>query len=170
MSHLIKSTLALSLALLAPLTASGADLALDKGTMSLGGQISANIQTSGNASLVNFEITPTFGYFLSEKFEVFGGLNVDYQDFFIFSLEYAAVVVGGNYYTNQGSTVGYVGLVAEVGFVPGLAINPQLQGGVLIGLNEHLAIDVGIKAGVLINDGGGVLDIDLGAVGLRGFF
>ncbi len=167
------------------------DLDVSAGTMSLGGALSFPMNfPKGGAPEVRVGITPSFGYFfvdgvdffVSAKFErvlkasatnTFGGSPVDLNNHW-------GVGVGINYYIDLGSPAfPYLGANGDFAWNgDGTDITATVPLGVLVSLNEHVAIDFGIPVGIKFgvgkalaaNNGYAGISINPGYLGVKAFF
>lgn len=179
-------TVALGSVFLMATPAFAQELNLDAGTMQLGGAtsfiIDMNMPDVGDSVTgMTLSIVPTFGYFIMDNLE----LNVDVSlGIFMGDLYdgYPTLLgfgVGGRYFIPMGGFVPYAGLRIGMGFLipsegdTAKALALALPLGVLLPLNEHVAIDAGIRIvyNMSLEDGGmASLSIPIGYFGVQAYF
>jgi len=187
----------LIVAMLSP-TALAQDLQLTSGTMSLGGistfSIDMNIPDEGDSETgFSLVLIPEVGYFVADNLEVIGRLNLgmffgDLYETEVMGETYGSPTlvgfdVGAKYYIPMGSIVPYAGLMVGMFFTIPDSDIPDAETqkrfdltvplGILMPMNEHVAIDLGImiayKMGLEDGDGS-ILNVPIGYVGVQGFF
>ncbi len=183
--------LALALLIGAAPAAAQTDLQLTAGTMQVGGYGTININTvmpDGGDSVTgtNLSISPQFGYFIVDQVELLAGarLGIGFGDLYSTADRLVTFFVGGRYFLPLGLPVpAYVGLDVGMGFnIPpsddttrettkGLELAVPI--GVLIPLNAHVALDVGVRPAYALSlqDGGtDQLLVPIGYFGVQSFF
>lgn len=179
-------TVALGTALLTATPAFAQDLDLDAGTMQIGGATSFIIDTvmpdvGDSVTGMTLSVVPTFGYFIMDNLELNVDLSLgifmgDLYDGFPTLLGFG---VGGRYFIPMGGFVPYAGLRIGMGFrVPSQgdttkALAFAVPLGVLLPLNEQVAIDAGLRIvyNMSLEDGGmASLSIPIGYFGIQAFF
>jgi hypothetical protein len=174
------------------------DLQLNSGTMRLGGiatfSIDMNMPDQGDSETgFSLILIPEVGYFVMDNLELVGRLNLGmfFGDLYTTEIggeEYSASTlvgfdVGAKYYIPMGSIVPYAGLMVGMFFTIPDSDIPDAETqkrfdltvplGILMPMNEHVAIDLGImiayKMGLEDGDGA-VLNVPIGYLGVQGFF
>ena len=136
--------------------------------MNVSGQATLGVVIADGGALIALTLAPGFGYFSSDKVEWTANVSMIYATYFGEGQAAVGVGVGMNYYVNVGSPHVYAGVHVETALVPVISPGIGIQGGVLIGLNEHVALDIGLRPTYYIQ--AGLLNLNAGAIGVRGFF
>jgi|GEM_PF-5745581 len=172
--------------LLSAFVANADKLDLSEGTMTTGGTVAFKIDPSpiNNITGANLAwvVNVDFGYFIIDNL----ALNVQAMTAGHFETANDATVGGGigaHYYFDLGSMINpYIGLVPQIlwsnTIVPATNSNWNIRlpisAGVLIGLNQHVALDIGAEVGFSwgLSTGatGTGFDMTVGYVGVRAFF
>ena len=165
MKKFIKPTVALALGLFASQSATAAELAIEQGTMSLGGNAGLLLIAGEGGSDVSINVSPSIGYFLSDNMQLFGNVHFGYSG----GVSYG-VGVGANYVMDVSSMKLYTGIHADLlgaeGIDPFISVGAQV--GLWIGLSESVALDVGIRPNYEISTG--TFSMSAGYLGVNAFF
>ena len=172
----------------AAVPALGAELDLSAGTMQLGGNVSFRgevVAPDGGDNVTGYELSfsPNFGIFVVEGLELlvrvtaqasFGDLNENDSNLYGFD-------GGVRYHFPTTAVVPYVGV--ELGYsvlVPkgGSSLddldifNLSIPAGILIALNESVAVDVGVRFNYqeLLDGSGSIINVPVGYLGVQAFF
>ena len=172
----------------APTSARGRPgLKVTRGSMSAGGQVTMSfdsINPSSGDSISGWElkIEPSFDYFLADGFYLGGGLIIGggFGDLYSgstmnispiqFRLGYVVPLQTVLPYVSFGT--GPMFTVPEQGDAA-VSLSMSFGAGILVPLNYHVALQIGIHPTVLIglsNFQGTIFSMPFGAVGIRGFF
>lgn len=191
--------------MLSTFVANAENVDLSKGTMITGGRAAfiidpLRIDTYPSNGFFAYDLNVDFGYFVIDNLAI--NVNVMAGGHFTNPINDAALGggIGAHYYFDIGSMITpYVGLVPEViwsntvgvqagslgsntapGFLAGATvanwnIRVPVSAGILIGLNQHIALDIGAEAGLTWGLSSAAsstpaLDVIVGYVGARGFF
>ena len=73
-----------------------------------------------------------------------------------------------NYYIDAGGMKVYVGAHVDLPIAPGFDAGVGAQGGLLLGLSENVAIDIGVRPTYYVDSG--LFSLNAGALGVRAFF
>ena len=176
---------ALAMLVLVP-TATAGDFELSEGTMQLGGVAALDVEMTmpeeGDSTTgYLLGVAPTFGYFIMDNLELFGGINavMGFGDAYEGAAKNMGFDVGAKYFMGFGAVTGYAGLSVGMAFMmpdEGDTMKNLLIGvplGVLYPLNEHVALDLGtvVNYNMSLEDGGGAfLNVPLGYLGVQAFF
>lgn len=185
MRNLFKQTMLVAGFMLATASANAA-VNLCAGTMTTGGSAAFTIgnppvgvlfdQIAGDN--MGIDVNLDFGYFIIDNLE----LGVNLLSTVRFSSPAVAGVgigIGAQYYFDLGSMIyPYIGTHpgiswAGVGSVSVWNFRVPVELGMIIGLNEHVALDVGATAGLswdLTNGTGTRFDLAVGHLGVRAYF
>jgi hypothetical protein len=163
------------LVLLSSVAALAGELDFGQGTWELGGRATANVVLRDGNSDLYLDLSPTFGYFVSENIELLGGVSLFVQDNAL-----GAGFFGGldAFLSNDGvapylgATIGYGTQSYQFGFfqVSGDVVTISGRGGIVIPLNRKVGLDLGARVNFNIEDGDTWVHIPLGYVGIRAFF
>ena len=162
------SLMTIGLGLLLSQSATAAEVTIEQGVMSVSGQATLGIAVADGRALVDVTLTPGFGYFSSDKVEWTANVSVIHATFLGESQTALGLGVGMNYYVHVGTPHVYAGVHVETALAPVVSPGVGIQGGMLIGLNEHVALDIGLRPTYYIQ--AGILNLNAGAIGVRGFF
>jgi hypothetical protein len=191
----------LIVAMLCPAALAEGELQLTQGTMQLGatglqlGSTGLNLNYGGGAifgidmfmpeegdSETGFKLglSPQVGYFLMDNLELMGqvGLGMSFGDLYEKSDKLLSFGVGAKYHIPLGSMVAYAGLMVGMGFIiPDEGdtmknFNLEVPLGILLPLNTHVAIDLGLKVFYTmgLDDQGSFLAVPIGYLGVQAFF
>ena len=180
-----KTLFASVLAVTIPLAAAAAELQTTSGTMQLGGSVSLtpNVlmpEQGSNSTSFSFTFAPNVGYFVIDNLELTGGVGavVFFGDNTDNLPKLVGFDLGARYLLPLGSLAPYFGLSLGMGFtIPSqgdtfktFRINAPL--GLLFALNQHVAIDVGLRVrfSIGLDDQGNQLLLPIGYLGLQAFF
>lgn len=174
--------------LLSAFVANADKLDLSEGTMTTAGIVAFQISQADisniTSSNLKWNVSVDFGYFIIDRL----ALNVEARTGGTFTNPINDATVGGgigaHYYFDLGSMINpYVGVVPEIlwsntpNAVTASSWNIRLpiSAGILIGLNQHVALDIGAEAGFAwgISTGANpvtAFDMTVGYVGVRAFF
>lgn len=136
--------------------------------MSAGGHATFGIAMAEGASVIQLDLAPGFGYFVSDSIEVFGSINFGLLAIGGESATALGLGVGANYYVNAGSMKVYFGIHTDMALTPDVNIGTGAQAGLLIGFSENVALDIGVRPTYYVQSG--VFSLNAGAVGVRAFF
>jgi len=168
MKKFIKPSVAIALGLFASQSATAAELAIEQGTMSAGGQATLGMYMAGGSTIIDVTVAPGFGYFVSDNIEVFGNINFNLVAVGGDSGTSLGLGVGANYYVDAGSMKVYFGIHTDMALTPEVDIGAGAQAGLLLGLSDSVALDIGIRPTYYIQSE--VFALNAGAVGIRAFF
>jgi hypothetical protein len=167
----------------------GSSLLTRQGVLTLDGQLSFDINhvnpDGGNSeSGVQLNISPSFGGFVANNFLLQGGLAIQsgFGDLYDGEPTEVSFGFGFDYLFNFGSIV-----VPHVGFMLGPAFEVpdqdnaetttsivlSIPAGILIALNEHVALDLGTRLDLSIGVSGDkatIINLPIGFLGVRSFF
>lgn len=172
----------------------GSSLKITSGTMELGGTIDFRTDVtipSEEDSLVGFvlNISPMAGYFVADGLELAAKVGFGFyfgemydSDEYDRNADSISFGVGARYFIDlERCIVPYVGAAFGMNFLlpkgeaadvkKSLAVEVPL--GLMIALNEHIAIDLGIMATYIFSledEGGSTLSIPVGYMGVQAFF
>jgi hypothetical protein len=172
--------------LLSAFVANADKLDLSEGTMTTGGSVAFSIDPSPISNIpetsLRWGINVDFGYFIIDNLALnaqvlTGGHFSNTADAF------AGGGIGAHYYFCLDSMINpYVGLVPQIVWynTPRSATNANwnirlpVSAGILIALNQHVALDIGAEAGfswgLSTGASGTGFDMTVGYFGVRGFF
>ncbi len=147
-------------------------LDLSKGTMMLGGAGHLHLKATGgdvgNGTWAH-KGSIEFGYFVIDRLAVTASLGGEGPFSLTNTFTKAGAGVGVAYAFDINSIVSpYLGAKGVVGFKPAMTWGIEGNAGILIALNQHVAVDLGLKVGY--NFTNKELNGALGFVGVRGFF
>lgn len=142
--------------------AQAAEFTLEQGTMSLGGSAGISLEAGGGVTAFAFGANPSFGYFVSDNIQVFGSLQLEYDEAFSFG-----VGLGGNYVTDLAGMKYYVGVHADV-MTNEDTIWVGAQTGFLFPLSEHVAMDLSVRPEYEVNRGD--FSLNAGWLGVNAYF
>jgi len=162
MKNIMKISAAIALGVMGTHTAQAAELALEKGTMSLGGSAGISLIAADGVTMFAFGANPSFGYFMSDNIQVFGTLQLGYADSFSFGIG-----AGGNYVTDLAGMKFYAGAHADV-MDNGDTVWVGVQSGFLFPLSEHVAMDLSIRPEYEVNTG--IFMLNAGWLGVNAYF
>ena len=147
-------------------------LNLSKGTMMLGGAGNAHLKAKGmdvGNGTWEHRGNIEFGYFVIDRLAVLASLGGGGPFSITAPFTKAEAGVGVSYAFDINSIVSpYLGTKGIFGFMPAMTYGLEVNTGILIALNQHVAVDLGLKVGY--NFTNKELSGALGFVGVRGFF
>ncbi|MFT4622548.1 MAG: hypothetical protein ACI8PZ_001204 [Myxococcota bacterium] len=153
----------------------GRDLAMDAGTIQLGGSATVDILSSGGSTDVVLNLAPTGGYFVVDNVELFGGIALG-----LGTIGTAwGFEVGGKYFVDIkpnwiyfGAGLGYGVQTIDAGIVTVSAnvLNIAPQGGVLIPLGKNVGLDLGTRVNIGLSGGSTFITVPIGMLGVQAFF
>lgn len=169
--------------LLISTSASAERLDLSEGAMTIGGRLAFEIKANDISNVLPMErkmpIILEGGYFIFDNWEV----DVSLGTTLVFNVPIEAAVnlgLGTKFYFDTDSMFyPYIATLPTViwngaGLVSNWSIRLPVMAGILVGLNSHVALDVGATAGFTwqLNSGTSPTGFDLavGYVGVRSFF
>jgi hypothetical protein len=171
--------------------ASAQKLSLSPGTMQLGGAalFSMDSHTPGSttgaevSSVSGFQLNvlPRFGIFVADNLEllVSGRVGTGFGDLYEDSPTTYGFDAGAAFYFATGGLAPYIGATVGLGFLAPnegdtvTELNFLFPAGVLIALNEWVALDMGLRiiySKSLEEGGGSVLSVPIGYLGVQAFF
>lgn len=146
-------------------------LDLSKGTMTLGGAVALGQAVANPAFLggLGHSGSISFGYFVINRLAVTAGIGAT-GTFAAGNLMASSNVAAGLLYAFDINSIvsPYLSAAANIGITPGFSWGGSAGTGILIALNQHLAVDLGLK--VRYDVTGGTWRNDLLTYGVRGFF
>ena len=162
-------------------------LKVTRGSMSAGGQITLSFDSinpsSGNSvSGWELKLQPTFDYFLADGFYLGGGIIIGggFGDLYSGStINVSPIQLNLGYVVPLRTILPYVSFGTGPMFtVPdqgdaAVSLSMSFGAGILVPLNYHVALQIGIHPTVLIglsNFQGTIFSMPFGAIGIRGFF
>lgn len=177
---LTNAILALGL-LVSAASANAEKLDLSEGTMTVGGNLQFRINPTQINSLTGasmvWDINLQGGYFIMDNFELQAVLTSGGTFTNPVTLASVGFGLGARYYFDVGSC-----LFPYIGVAPGFvwrqagsqwSVRLPVSAGMLIGLNSHVALDVGATAGFawnLTTPGTTIFDMSAGYAGVKAFF
>lgn len=156
--------------------ASAGSLDFGEGTFELGGRATANIILNDGQSDLYLDLSPTVGYFVSDKIELLGGISMFVDDNVLgvgFFGGFDAFLGNDGIAPYLGATIGYGSQTYQFGFfqVGGDVVTLSGRGGIVLPLNRKVGFDLGGRLNVNFEEGGDTwVHIPLGYVGIRAFF
>jgi len=174
--------------LLSSFVANADKLDLSEGTMTTGGNASFRIAEDNFSTIsgadMGWSLNVDFGYFIIDNLSI--DVNVSTSGTFTNPISNAMVGggIGGHYYFDLGSMINpYIALQAQILWSDNgdavtnanWDIRVPVSAGVLIGLNSHVALDLGVQAGFTwglssASSATPAFDLTVGYVGVRAFF
>jgi hypothetical protein len=146
-------------------------LDLSKGTMSLGGAAWVGQQAPNSSFIGGMEHSAevAFGYFVINRLAVFGSLGWGGKFSFDSILNNVTVGAGVGYAFDINSIVSpYLGATLNLHYASDISWGGSGMTGILIALNQHVAVDLGLRVGYNVTRGSWLNG--LGFAGVRGFF
>ncbi len=156
------------------------------GTMQLGGVGTFSIEMTmpdvgDSVTGYKLNLAPSFGYFIIDNLEIGGilGVGVGFGDKYEGAAKDIGFGVGANYYLAMSSFVLHFGVGIGMNFMipdegdtqKALAIMAPI--GLLMPLNDHVALDLGIQVNYIMSleDGGNsYFNLPIGYLGVQAFF
>ena len=163
------------LALLWSVAASAGSIDIGEGTWELGGRATANIILNDGDSDLYLDLSPTFGYFVSDNIELLAGVSLLVTDNSLGAGFFAGIdaFLGNDGVAPYlGATIGYGTQNYQYGFFQYGAdvVTVSGRGGLVVPLNRKVGLDLGARVNVNIEDEETWIHIPLGYVGIRAFF
>lgn len=124
-------------------------LTMEKGTWQLGGSATIDFTNWSGETDVSFNLNPSGGYFVADKFEILGIVDIDYASDLTWG-----VGPGVRYHFDLKPSWIYAGAGLLYYGIEGYPINGRLEGGLLYPLARNVALNAGLKADLYFPDGG----------------